>query len=723
MTPRLVHGQSPSRRTGQRTDAPLLPTAPPVLPLAWSPWGGLACLALGFVAVGVTAAADHGLRAFEVMNAVLVTSWTVAGLFLVIHHPLRRLGLVVLVGATLAGASFTAATAVSHDWEGILGDVTALGLPLGLGLLPAAGFHIVAALPRGRLGTPARRVSVILAYAVGTAVGLAGYIGDPALPSWPLWVELAAAVAVAWPVAYRRYASSAGLDRQRLQWTMCAVVFVAEMALVIAALRLLVDWPPQALAVAVALTVAVPVSLATGTSSRLVAHIDRLLQYTVSSTALIGVVIATHVVVVLGLGLGREPSDTERRLLLLSAVAACVATGLYLRARRRLSEALNRVTYGERGAPDQVLRTFANRLTRRVPVQDLLLQLLESLRKTMVLTSAEIWRGSDGTLECSVSVPERQTTRLSLTAAEESIVARAGVSGPAWIKIWLPALLEGRAEGELQVAPVAYGGKLLGLIVVHRKADDDRLTERDKQVLGDVARQVGVALHNLALDSALQASLDEVRHQADELRASRARIVAAADAERRRIERNLHDGAQQHLVALAVNLRLARDLLEEDPVSAAAALDELAVNIKGTITELRNLAHGIYPPLLADSGLAQALRSAAARNPLDVQVQAENPRRYPAEVEAAVYFCCLEALQNVAKHAPGSDVTVRLWEETDILAFEVIDNGPGFTAENTHPGQGFMNMADRLGAIGGTVSWDSRLGAGTRVFGSVPLTN
>jgi signal transduction histidine kinase len=213
-----------------------------------------------------------------------------------------------------------------------------------------------------------------------------------------------------------------------------------------------------------------------------------------------------------------------------------------------------------------------------------------------------------------------------------------------------------------------------------------------------------------------------VRRQAEELRVSRARIVAAADAERRRIERNLHDGAQQHLVALAVNLRLARDLAETDPVSAFGALDDLAADVKATITELRNLAHGIYPPLLSDSGLATALRSAAARCPLDVSVHAEGAGRYPAEMEAAIYFCCLEALQNAAKHAPTSHVTVRLWEESGSLSFEVTDDGAGFAVESTPPGHGFMNMGDRLGAIGGVLRWDSAPGAGTCIFGSAPLT-
>ena len=242
----------------------------------------------------------------------------------------------------------------------------------------------------------------------------------------------------------------------------------------------------------------------------------------------------------------------------------------------------------------------------------------------------------------------------------------------------------------------------------------------DERVLAELARQVGLALHNVRLDSALQASLDEVRRQAGELQASRARIVAAADAERRRIERDLHDGAQQHLVALAVNLRLVRDLVGENP-DAAEMLEMLADSVKDTIQELRDLAHGIYPPLLRERGLGEALRAAALRSPLACHVTDEVGGRLPAEVEAAVYFCCLEAMQNAGKYA-GADATIEvvLRREGGVLCFEVRDDGAGFDAAGT-TGQGFVNMADRVGALDGTVQIESAPGRGTSVTGRIPL--
>jgi signal transduction histidine kinase len=139
------------------------------------------------------------------------------------------------------------------------------------------------------------------------------------------------------------------------------------------------------------------------------------------------------------------------------------------------------------------------------------------------------------------------------------------------------------------------------------------------------------------------------------------------------------------------------------------------------VQELRELAHGIYPPLLAGSGQPEALRAAAARSPLDVTVTSENVGRYTPEIEAAVYFCCLEALQNAAKHAPAATVAVRLREEAGGLLFSVTDDGPGFDPATVTASHGFINMADRLGANGGTIRWQSAPGQGAQIHGSIPL--
>jgi len=204
-----------------------------------------------------------------------------------------------------------------------------------------------------------------------------------------------------------------------------------------------------------------------------------------------------------------------------------------------------------------------------------------------------------------------------------------------------------------------------------------------------------------------------------ELKASRARIVAAADEARRRLERDLHDGAQQHLVGLKVKLTLAARQAEDARLQAALAA--LQRDIDEAIEALRDLARGIYPPLLAEEGLAVAVEAYARKSPVTVSVEADGVVRYPQEVEAAVYFCCLEALQNVAKYAGASHAAVRLSEEAGELQFEVADDGAGFDAAETPRGSGSQNMVDRVEALGGSLEVRSAAGAGTMVTGRLPV--
>ncbi len=519
----------------------------------------------------------------------------------------------------------------------------------------------------------------------------------------------------------RRYRRAVGVERQRMQWFGWAVAVGIEMALVAGAVRILSGWPHDAGAILTAATLPVPVALAMGSSKRLIGRVDALLAHTVSLAGLSGVVVGVYLVIVLGLG--RAPTDSERPMLGLSMLAAAVPALLYLPARERLARFSNRLVYGEREAPDQVLKTFGTRLSRAIPLDELLLQVAESLRKTLSLTTAEIWTGSEGRLARAVSLPDAPVTRLVLTADEEAVVARAGVSGPAWVNVWMAGLLQGREDCLLRVTPITHSGHLLGLIVAVRPPNGDTFKEEEERILNELARQVGLALHNVQLDSALQSTLDEVRRQAEELRASRARILAASDAARRQIERNLHDGAQQHLVALAVNLRLARQIAERDADTAKEMLEQLSHDLQDAVQELRSLAHGIYPPLLVDRGLPEALSAAGERSALPTQVVADGIGRYTPEIEAAVSFCCLEAMQNAGKHAgDGSTITVQVWEDAGALVFEVADDGAGFDpSTRSTPGAGFVNMGDRVGAIGGTVGVQSSPGVGTRVSGRIPV--
>ena len=211
-----------------------------------------------------------------------------------------------------------------------------------------------------------------------------------------------------------------------------------------------------------------------------------------------------------------------------------------------------------------------------------------------------------------------------------------------------------------------------------------------------------------------------VESSLSELRASRARILAAADEERRRIERDLHDGGQQRLVALRIRLELAEELMKQDPGRARNMLHQLGGEVEAALDELRSLAAGVYPSLLAARGLPDAIRTAALQSPVPTSVEVDGSDRYPDEVETATYFCCIEALQNVAKHAPdASGVTISLNRNGD-LRFQVRDDGPGFVVEDA-TGAGLVNMRDRIAAVGGELEIRSALGAGTTVLGSIPV--
>lgn len=683
-----------------------------------------ALVAIGLAVAGAVVAGAEGPVTTHVERAAVVVAWAVAGVVVTRRRPGERLGPLVLGAALVGGVAVLAAGVVAASDEG--GDVAGsalavarLALPLAVGVLPAAAMHVLFGLPDGacRVG----RTAVIAGYAVGVVVGLGLWLQRPSVPWWPVAAEVVLAATVGLVVSNHRYRKSQGTERQRMQWFGWAVTVGAQVAVVALAVRLFSGWPSDGGLIAVAATLPVPLALALGSSRRLIGRIETLLAHTVSLAGLSGVVIAVYSVIVLGLG--RTPTGDERPLLGLSMAAAAVAALLYGPARERLTSFSNRLVYGERESPDEVLRTFGSRLSRAVPLDELLLQVAESVRHSLGPLTAEVWTGSDGEFQRTVSVPDAPVTHMSLSPSEQAVVARAGVSGPAWVKVWLPELLRNREDCLLRVAPMVHSGRLLGLIVAVRRGDGDAFREEDELALTELARQVAVALHNVKLDSALQASLDEVRRQAEELRASRARIVAASDAARRQIERNLHDGAQQHLVALAVNIRLARQLAANDPESVPTMLDELATGIQDAVQELRSLAHGIYPPLLVDRGLVEALSAAAARAALPTDLDAGGVARYSPEVEAAVYFCCLEALQNAGKHAgEGAQATIRLWEEEGGLLFEVADDGAGFDlGQQAGDGAGFVNMGDRVGAIGGSLGVHSAPGQGTRISGRIPL--
>ena len=404
-------------------------------------------------------------------------------------------------------------------------------------------------------------------------------------------------------------------------------------------------------------------------------------------------------------------------------VAAAVGALSWPAARRSAVSVADRAMHGSLRSPDDLVRSFGRRASRETPDNELLVQLAEALLRTLRCASAEMWRDDDsGNLIRVVSIPHRAPISIQLDPAARRVLAGGGVVGRAWLQMWHPALLVDRPLGELRVAPATHAGELLGLVVVTRLASGDRFSAVEDGSLAELGTRLGVFLHNRALDATLQTTLEDLRRTNAELRASRVRLVTTADNERRRIERNLHDGAQQHLVALAVNLKLAADEIDSDPSVASSVFAALNQDVRDAIDELRSLAHGIYPPLLMDAGLVEALRVSARRSPSSVAVSITTIGRFAPEIEAATYFCCMEALQNAAKHAPAAPVRLRVDADDRLLQFVVEDDGPGVGADAVRHGHGLGNMVDRMVAVGGSLDVGRSDSGGTRIVGTIPLS-
>jgi signal transduction histidine kinase len=649
---------------------------------------------------------------------VLVAAWALAGAGLAVRRPGEPMGRLMMLWAAIGAAGSLAASGLHTGSEG---DLAQLVRALTVTLVPAFGLHLLLALPDGRLVQRWRTVAVCSGHLGALTVGFGLFARRPGLPLWPVVLEALAAAGIGLSGARGRYDTVPGRDRPRMQLVAWALLVAASASLLMLALHLLLDWPAHAAAIAALASLPVPLALAVGGVWRRTEWVSGLLIATIVAIGLIGLVLVAFGLVVAGLG--HAPTGRQRTVILLSLVAAAIVAFLAPVARRRLGELARRAVRGQPASPAETLREFGDRLSRAIPLEELLLQLAESLRDALRLSAAEVWTGSGGGLERVASDPERGRGRIVVDASEAEIVAGGGVRGPGWLAVWLRELLVGRDATEIRVAPITSSGELLGLIVAERGTAGEPFSHDDERLLAETAGRMGLALHNVHLDSALQASLTELRRQAKELRASRARVATAADAERRRIERDLHDGAQQALVAMTVNLRLARRLANTDPAQARAVLEQLSADAKEALEDVRNLAHGIYPPLLLDRGLGDALAAAIARGPTRTALECGSIGRYAPDVEATAYFCCLEALQNVGKHAGhGASATVRLREDEGGLLFEVIDDGVGFDVSDPPGGAGLTSMADRVGAIGGSMRIDSTPRGGTRVVGAIPLS-
>ena len=591
------------------------------------------------------------------------------------------------------------------EWLGWVGGLWTI--PLGL-----MGTHLPLRLPEGRLLSPRWRsysrlctavIALVTLLAATEFVRVQGIPGTGNPTRMP-WLDPFRGLFVLLPLSFLggiasvvvRYRRAGAEERHQIRWVAFGgLVFVASFLGVLAALDIFsIPEGSAAFQVLTNLTLlgyaAIPVAIGFSVLKYRLYDIDVVISKTVVFACLAGFITVVYVAIVVGVGsvvgAGGEPK------LGLSVAATAVVAVAFGPVRERVQRLANRLVYGVRATPYEVLSAFSARVGETVGSDELLGRMARLLAQGTGARRARVWLRVGDRVRPAAAWPD-----------DDDRPAPQALTGET-----LPALPDADA-----VTPVVHHSDLLGALTVS-KARGDTLTPTDSTLISDLAAQAGLVLRNVRLTAELYDRLDE-------LRASRQRLVAAQDNERRRLERDLHDGAQQQLVALKIKLGLARTIAErEDAIKAAQVLGQLAGDADDAITTLRDLARGIYPPLLADQGLAVALRAQAAKAPLPVTIHANDLGRYPQDTEAAVYFCCLEALQNTAKYAGATHATITLTQHHGTLEFTVADDGVGFDPDTAPPGSGLQNMADRLDAHGGTLTIDSAPGAGTAITGRLP---
>jgi signal transduction histidine kinase len=485
----------------------------------------------------------------------------------------------------------------------------------------------------------------------------------------------------------RRFRRSRGEERLQLKWLTMSSILVAAMFAVYGVLvifqgtvspdGLRLSWLEDLTILAF---LAVPVSVAFGVLKYRLYDIDIVINKAVVYGAIAVFITAVYLLVVIGVGslIGYASNPV------LSAIAAAIIALAFQPARRWAQRLANRFVYGRRSTPYEVLSQLSSRFANTYSLDDALPRLARVSADAVGAERATVWLSADGTLRPTASWP---------TGGAIAPLPMQGQGLPSF------------APRETGFA-VRHQGDPLGAVSVVMPANEP-LGPAQRKLLEDVAAQTGLVLRNVAL--------------LEDLRASRRRLVAAQDEERRRLERNIHDGAQQQLVALSVQMRLVEQLVDRDATKAHEVLRQLQRTTSDALEDLRDLARGIYPPLLADQGLPAALEAQARKSGLPITLAPDGVVRYDQDVEAAVYFCVLEALQNVAKYARATAITVALHDADRRLLFEVNDDGVGFDPAHAVGGMGLRSMSDRVEAVGGSLEVTSTPGRGTTVVGTIPL--
>ncbi len=641
---------------------------------------------------------------------------TVGGL-VASRHPGNPIGWLFLAAGVCLGVTSFAAHYAGYEGGRLAGAAPAGALSVVLPgvVLPFALPTFLLLFPEGHVLSRRWRAPVALAALAGVVLAL-GLTTSPTMsrlihsPGWlvripgigAFVVAGAALTATATIAGFAslaiRYRRAVGDDRQQLKWLMTllgAMIAVSSLALISSTTGSDVLWVVVALAILVdGFGVLIGIPGATAIAVLTFGLYD--VGVVVKKTIVYGILVATFALALglilffvspLALGTGGTWGEGPTARIvsgLLIAVLAFAATFGWLKKTAR------RAVYGRRATPYEVIAEFTERLGGAYSTEDVLPRTAEILRASTGAEIARVWLRIGSELRPAASAPsktEPATTR-PLTADGE------------------PPELPGRCF------PVRHQGDLLGAFTVEMPASEP-LSPTSARLAADLATQAGLVLRNVRLTEELKAKIEE-------LRASRQRIVSAQDERARKLERDLHDGAQQQLVALSVKLRLVGQLAPADE-QTQSLISQIQSDAGDALQNLRDLARGIYPPLLADKGLSAALDAHARRAAVLATVDAEGVGRYPQEIEAAIYFCCLEALQNAAKYARATSVAIAIAERDGSLAFSVADDGMGFDPAGTSLGAGLTNMRDRLEALGGALQITSEPGTGTTLAGQIPI--
>jgi len=649
---------------------------------------------------------DHSDLEASALEGLIYVTFPATGVVLATKRPRNPLGwLMLAIGACFLGpgASYARYASITHD-GGLPGAGVALALhyPGWVAFIGLSGFLLML-FPDGHLPSPRWRwfawtcgIGLALLYGlqlvlpdVGAQYDLPGLenplavdaVGsDGELAFLQALVVFAPMTIVGGAVAVIRRLRRAEdpVEREQLRWLAWAAGVIAclyVVAILVNPVGASEGWQNIAGIIASSSFALIPVSIGFAVLRYRLFDIDFVIRKTVVVAVVVAVIAVVYVAVVAGVGalVGTQGSP------ILSAVAAAIVALVFQPVRAKARRFADRVVYGKRATPYEVMTTFGGQLADTYSSDDVLPRLARVLGEGVGAERAVVWLRVEGDLRPVATWP-----------ADAGLVAPDDFS-----------------------ADVTHGGEQLGALSV-TMPENDPIDPAKEKLVSDLAAQAGLVLSNVRLTEELWARLDD-------LRAAQKRLVAAQDHERRRLERNIHDGAQQQLVALAVKARLTRTLTERDPAKAAEMLSQIEAETHAALEDLRDLARGIYPPLLADKGLPAALEAQARKSSIPVTVETDGVDRLPQEIEAAVYFSALEALQNTAKYADASRASVTLHRTNGSVSFTVTDDGRGFDPDATGYGTGLQGMADRLGALDGELEVTSLPGAGTTVSGRVPV--